>query len=80
MKRLQSLLAKAVVLAAVGVGVSACVAAAPEPVPYYGPTYYSYGPGYYAPRPAYSTYYFYYEDRGRPSHRHHRGHRYRHWR
>lgn len=71
MKRLQSLIAKTVLIAATGIGLSACVAVAPEPVYYPAPAYYAYHPGYYAPRPAYGGY-FIYESHGR---RYHRGHR-----
>lgn len=74
MKRLQSALAKTVLLAATGLGLSACVATAPEPAYYYAPGYYSYQPGYYAPRPAYGTSFFYYES-DRRSNRHHHRHR-----
>lgn len=74
MKRVQSILAKTMLLAAAGFGLSACVAVAPEPVPYYAaPAYY---PSYYAPRPAYNSYFFYYDnDRGRGDHHRGRGHR-----
>jgi hypothetical protein len=80
MKRFRSIAAKMILLASTGIGLSACVAVAPEPAPYYAaPTgYYYYQPGYYAARPAYNSYYFYYEDRDRPGHRHHRGHRHPH--
>ena len=71
MNRLQSILAKTVLFAAAGIGLSACVAVAPEPAYYSGPAYYSYQPGYYAPRPVYGSF-FYYESRGHRHHRHHR--------
>lgn len=75
MKRLQTILAKTVLIAAAGIGLSACVAVAPEPVYYHAPAYYSYQPDYYAPRPVYGSF-FYYESRGRGhGHGHHRGHR-----
>lgn len=80
MNRLRTILAKTVLLAAVGFGLSACVAVAPEPSYSYAPGYYSYQPGYYAPRPVYSTSFFYYESSGRSGHRHHRGHHDRHHR
>ena len=71
MKRLQTMIAKTVLIAAVGFGLSACVAVVPEPVYYHAPAYYSYQPDYYAPRPVYGSF-FVYESRG---HRHHRGYR-----
>ncbi len=82
MTRFRSILAKTVLLAAAGIGLSACVAVAPEPAPYYAQSYYYqpgyYQPGYYyAPRPAYNSFSFYYSDRDRDDRR---GHRSRHWR
>lgn len=71
MKRLQTIIAKTVLFAAAGIGLSACVAVAPEPVYYSAPAYYGYHREYYAPRPAYGGY-FVYESRG---HGRHRGHR-----
>ena len=77
MTPVRSILAKTLLLAAAGIGLSACVAVAPEPAPYYAaaPSYY-YQPGYYyAPRPAVNSFSFYYSDRDDR-----RGHRSRHWR
>lgn len=78
MKRLQTILAKTVLLAAAGLGLSACVGVVPQPAYYQAPAYYSYQPEYYAPPPAYGTF-FYYQSSGR-SDRHHRGHGSRHYR
>jgi hypothetical protein len=82
MKPVSSFLAKTALLAAAGIGLSACVAPVAEPVYYQQPTYYS-APGYYyqpyyaPPRPAYQSFYFSYrdDDRGR---RGGRGHGYGH--
>lgn len=75
MTRARSILAKTLLLAAAGIGLSACVAVAPEPAPYYAAPGYYYQPGYYAPRPAVNSFSFYYSDRDDR-----RGHRSRHWR
>ena len=76
MTRFRSILAKTVLIAAAGIGLSACVAVAPEPEPYYAAPGYYYQPGYYyAPRPAYNSFSFYYSDRDDR-----RDYRHRHWR
>jgi hypothetical protein len=52
MKRVRTILAKAAVLAVLGIGLSGCVAAVPEPVPAPAPAVAA-APGYYYPYPGY---------------------------